>query len=59
MNLNIDELGKLIADAQKHAAEMMAELSLQDQSKVNEIVKSVDTNDLESMKDYLKTQKNA
>jgi|TARA_R110002051_G_scaffold305667_1_gene375746 hypothetical protein len=54
--MNIDELGKLIADAQKHAAEMMAELSLQDQKKVNEIVDGVDTTDLESMKDYLKTK---
>ena len=33
MNLNIDDLGKLIADAHKHAAKMMADLSKEDQSK--------------------------
>ena len=56
MNLDIEDLGKLIADAQKHAAEMMDELSKEDQSKVNEIVDGVDTTDLESMKNYLNNQ---
>ena len=56
MNLDIEDLGKLIADAQKQAAEMMDELSKEDQSKVNEIVDGVDTTDLESMKNYLKTK---
>tara|TARA_B110001454_G_scaffold70493_1_gene68629 strand:- start:96 stop:275 length:180 start_codon:yes stop_codon:yes gene_type:complete len=59
MNLDIEDLGKLIADAQKQAAEMMDELSKEDQSKVNEIVDGVDTTDLESMKNYLNNQKNA
>jgi len=59
MNLNIDELGKMIADAQKHAAEMMAELSLEDQKKVNEIVDGVNTKDTKEMENYLNNQKNA
>mgnify|MGYP003649625906 CR=1 FL=1 len=59
MNLNINELGKMIADAQKHAAEMMAELSLEDQKKVNEIVDGVNTKDTKEMENYLNNQKNA
>ena len=58
MNLDIEDLGKLIADAQKQAAEMMDELSKEDQSKVNEIVDGVDTTDLESMKNYLNNSNN-
>mgnify|MGYP003674638648 CR=1 FL=1 len=60
MNLKeIDDLGILIKQAQEHADNMMSTLSESDKEKVNNIVNGVDTNDLESMKNHLKNQKDA
>jgi len=59
MNLDIDDLGKLIADAQKQAEKMMSDLSKKDQQKVKDIVDSVNTQDIKEMETYLNKQKNA
>ena len=59
MDLNINELGILLSQAQKRAAEMMSSLSKEDQQKANDIVNGIDKTNLNEMKTYLKKQRDA
>jgi len=59
MDLNIKDLGILLSQAQKRAAEMMSSLSKEDQQKANDIVNGIDKTNLNEMKTYLKKQRDA
>ena len=57
MSLDFDELNALMAQAHKQAENMMKTLSLEDQKKVNNIVKGVDLEDLDAMSKELEILK--
>ena len=59
MDLNINDLGILISQAQKQAEDMMNSLSKEDQQKANDIVNGIDKTNLNEMKTHLKKQRDA